>query len=647
MHLSLRRRLTGGAAAVLALVTIPPLTQLGTPAYATPGTVRIFVAPDGHGGACTERRPCTLERAIARERSARARMSSDIVVYLRGGTYRVDEPIELGARDSGRNGHRVVFRNYPSESPIISGGERLRHWRSEGHGVWSASTRGREDFLQLYARGHELARAHSEPVLGERWTIDGSRKMMVRIPAASVPANGIKDLTGVQVRIMDTWRELHYPVESIGPEVDGFRFLQLKDPIATWSNEPYWDPADPSRRYGLNPVATETAKRKFGGETILIGARELMDHNGEWYLDARRDRVYLKAGFDPNRVEMTTPGTEQLLGIEGARGITIYGVQFAHSAWNTPLYQGNFQRQGGVRQTDTPNGLLPDPKGGHDRPLWWVNPAAVRIGHSTDIRLERNGFRDTGANAINLDAGTTDVRMVGNLFTDIGDSAIFVGTPQLPIAPASERNTDTQVVDNLIVRTGRVYATDSAITMTYPHGALIQHNTIEQVNNIAVNTGYVQGLGPDYRTDMQDVQILDNRIAGACLTARDCGGWHNVGLAYHDEQVPRSHVARNYLTHIVPNTNNDHPAAGVRGLYADAGTNGFALEDNVCGSDVDPCVHLNKVGGDVDADHAEATDPAPVMAGAGLSRRYRFLTHIDLTTDSIGGRHGPHPRTRG
>ncbi len=49
-------------------------------------------------------------------------MTGDIVVVLRGGTYRIDRTIIFESADSGMGGHKVVYRSSPGEQAAISGG---------------------------------------------------------------------------------------------------------------------------------------------------------------------------------------------------------------------------------------------------------------------------------------------------------------------------------------------------------------------------------------------------------------------------------------------------------------------------------------------------------------------------------------------
>ena len=103
----------------------------GRRAPAAPGTGgaisagTIFVAPNGD-----DTNPGTMAQpfktvAKARDvvRGMTATMTADITVYLRGGTYPQTSTLTFGNADSGKNGFYVKYLAYPSERPIITGGQ--------------------------------------------------------------------------------------------------------------------------------------------------------------------------------------------------------------------------------------------------------------------------------------------------------------------------------------------------------------------------------------------------------------------------------------------------------------------------------------------------------------------------------------------
>ncbi|NJD04335.1 MAG: DNRLRE domain-containing protein [Ruminiclostridium sp.] len=67
----------------------------------------------------------TMQKARDVVRTVNSNMTGDIVVYLRGGYYNLQGPVDFGSADSGTNGYKVIYQNYSGETPHISGGVNL------------------------------------------------------------------------------------------------------------------------------------------------------------------------------------------------------------------------------------------------------------------------------------------------------------------------------------------------------------------------------------------------------------------------------------------------------------------------------------------------------------------------------------------
>jgi hypothetical protein len=92
--------------------------------------------------------PADAQRAV---RARTARTASDMVVNLRGGTYRLPAPLRMTGDDSGRGGRRVVHQAYGFGTPgqekvTLSGGRSVTGWRPdpEREEVWRAGVGCRE-----------------------------------------------------------------------------------------------------------------------------------------------------------------------------------------------------------------------------------------------------------------------------------------------------------------------------------------------------------------------------------------------------------------------------------------------------------------------------------------------------------------------
>src|SRR4051794_33750077 len=103
-----RTFVAAGTVAVALGLASAPQAAAASPAVASAGT--ISAAPGGSGAACTAVRPCSLAQAQLRVRALDRDLRRDLVVRLAPGDYRLARPLTLDARDSGSNGHRVIWQ---------------------------------------------------------------------------------------------------------------------------------------------------------------------------------------------------------------------------------------------------------------------------------------------------------------------------------------------------------------------------------------------------------------------------------------------------------------------------------------------------------------------------------------------------------
>ena len=112
------------------------------------------------------------QRAVRRIRQAEPDRKRPIVVAIRGGTYRLAEPIEFSADDSGTRQAPVVYRACAGERPIFSGGQEITGWQVDAQGRWNVDLAGVKEggwcFTQLFVNDHGDSAAAAEGILQDR-----------------------------------------------------------------------------------------------------------------------------------------------------------------------------------------------------------------------------------------------------------------------------------------------------------------------------------------------------------------------------------------------------------------------------------------------------------------------------------------------
>ena len=125
-------------------------------ASAADAAAELFVSPDGDdSNPGTEAAPLrTLAGARDAVRKINGSADGDIIVWLRGGTYRQTEAVQFDTRDSGQNGHRIIYQAYEGETPVISGAVPVSGWTQHNDKLWSAPLDRSYKLRNLYVNDH-------------------------------------------------------------------------------------------------------------------------------------------------------------------------------------------------------------------------------------------------------------------------------------------------------------------------------------------------------------------------------------------------------------------------------------------------------------------------------------------------------------
>src|SRR5439155_13926147 len=150
---------------IISIILSQTVTAVGQLSPISGSQATFFVSPSGNdSNSGSEQAPFrTLDRARSAVRTINANMSGDIYIYLRNGRYYLSNSFLLDLRDSGTNGHKVIYSSYPGETASISGGTSITGWVPIGGGVYKAPFYGRA-FRQLYVNNKRAIRARNPNV---------------------------------------------------------------------------------------------------------------------------------------------------------------------------------------------------------------------------------------------------------------------------------------------------------------------------------------------------------------------------------------------------------------------------------------------------------------------------------------------------
>lgn len=557
------------------------------------GSAELYASPSGKAKTCKAKNPCSLEQAQQQVRAYLSgeplngqRAPGDIVVYLRGGTYELDSTLEFDARDSGREGTEVVYRNYQDEVPVLSGGRTVTDWTPADDGLWVADV-GDLDTRQLFVDGERAVRARSaENPSGFEKTGRG-----YRAPDDSMASwDNVDD---IEILSNVLWKSFRCGVA----QVEGRELIM---------DQPCWDNAN---------MHTNGGTLAMGAITWIENALELLDEPGEFYLDRSLGRLYYmpRPGEDMATAEVVAPVLETLVEGQGTldaplEHVRFQGLTFAHTTWLGPEdpNEGYADVQAGFRIVgDNTGKTFRDTQwGGEWGRGWEKTPSAVSFRAAHDVVFERNTFTRLGSGGLNLEFGSQRNRVVGNAFRDVAGTGVTLGDIKIEDHhPQDARSVikDNRITNNFITRIGQEFFGSVGIWSGYTQDTLIAHNELTDLPYTAISSGWGWGLfdpggnrwfaaySQGYTqystpTTLRNVRIANNLIHDIENVNEDGGGIYT--LSAH----PGSSITGNVVRDV----------GGPRyrmGLYLDDGSRYLKIRHNVV---YDACdVALTKGGDDI------------------------------------------------
>ena len=493
-------------------------------------------SPDGKDGPFA-----TLARA--REAVRKTERTRAVTVLVRGGAYRLEQPIVFGPDDSGTAAVPVTYAAYPGETPVFSGGRVIDGFRREGR-LWVTTVPGvagrRRTFLQLFVNGQRRRRARKPD--------EGYLHMTGAL--APVPAEGQKEpgpnksgflfepgdirrwerLSDVNIVLMHSWENSIHPVQSVDGESCTVRFAA---PMKEWWKIGHW----------------ERQARYF-----VENALELLDQPGEWYLD--RDtgvlRYFPMPGEELDRTEVIAPVLTELVRFQGDPDLGLFvehvhlrGLSFHHADW------------------------ILSPKGNSNTQAAVDVPAVIAADGARHCTVSDCEVAHVGTYGIWFRRGCKDCTIEGNHVFDLGAGGIRVGDTRMADTDAGETSR-TLVHSNYIHHYGEVYAGGVGVWVAQSSRNRITHNEIHDGNYTGISVGWNWNKAPN-RThhNLVEGNHVHHVVRGVLS---DGAGIYTLG-------TQTGTVIRNNLFHdVFPYMGNPTMAWGI---YFDAGSNGMLVENNI------------------------------------------------------------------
>ncbi|MDO5558439.1 MAG: carbohydrate-binding protein [Oscillospiraceae bacterium] len=547
-----------------------------------------YVSPDGDDmGSGTKSSPFgTLERARDAVREVNKDMSGDIYVYLRGGTYRITQPVEFDTRDSGTNGYNICYTAYESETPVINGATQVTGWTAYNDHIYKAKLDRNYKLRNLYVND---SRAHMDSITvnakggyGEysitagqaSWAWDSGKKSdgisynPSDIPQIKSNKDDLEIINGT------TWNENIVCTRDI-ISAGGSTVMLLQQPYGSIAQTPGWGA-------GFSCSGTHT----------IYNAFEFLDSPGEFYFDKTQKTLYYypRQGENMETADVEAPVTDKLIVVAGestgnrVKNIGFNGITFENTDYQLTKVGDSYGKttcQGANSYTAFADSNW------HSKNYEMVDtlPAIIHVTSCDSIKLTGNTVKHSGADGMSFTNDVVNSEVSGNYITDITSSGITVGHPQnIYIGDSNGSNREKYpkgvegVCKNDIITNNMLYDISvvhgfggcAAITAYYADSVKITYNQIKKTayNGIHLGWGWCNFLDS---TTCRDNVISYNRVIDSLNRLHDSGGIYTIG------QMPGTVINENYIQNI--------PAAApyqpTYGLHNDEGTAYIEENDNV------------------------------------------------------------------
>ena len=398
-------------------------------------------------------------------------------VQIRGGLYWQTETVVFSAADSGTQTNPVVYKAFPGEQPIFSGGIPVTQWKPctiDPVGT-SAAAAGNLYYVDL-------------PRESEKWKIkslyDADGLMKRAISEELMPPNKERE-SDFNTQGKTVWKKLLSNDDPIKP-FDRNIYFQNQD-LRAWENIEDIEVVLRNHRWAFNllPLASIDVESKTAVLAVdptyqpshkrafwIENAIDHLDEPGEWVFNSQLRRIYLWPEKTKEGRGVVAPLLQEFIRVEGvedqnvAQWIRFEGLEFRHG------------------QRDT---FEPGDKGlQHDWEAFDKGNAILRFRHAENCVVDRCKFRHSSGTGIRLDLHCQKITVSSNLLEHLGSNGIVLSG----YGPGTkDENKFNTITDNYIHHIGELYWHASGIFVTQSGHNTITHNTLEDLpyNGIVVS----------------------------------------------------------------------------------------------------------------------------------------------------------------
>lgn len=516
----------------------------------------------------------SIEAAKERVSKVSKNMNDDITIYLHGGDYTITEPLLFDEKDSGRNGHSIIYKAYKDEEPTITGGVKVSGWEHLGGNIHCAKLDRESKLRTLFVDGKRLKMAGMEEPIK---AISGWGEFEIKGDEPWAFGSG-KSIDGIKFSSKDVamYRNAE-DVEIVQTNVFNHKILCAREVIKL-ANETILKLQQP---YGA--IAANLAwagKIRYDKPFVIRNAYELLDHEGEFYFDKTNKRLYIYSeSEDLNNSEVIAPLSDGLITIAGSsnesrvKNLRFEGITFSHDHWQLMEIDGS-HACAGIQSTGMTYKYIP---GGNWHPTEYsscnVPRGAIEVRNADNITFELNRFEGiSSAIGVNMVNDVVNSNIIGNYFHDMLGNAVNIGHPQHykigdgpHFAPGVEGVCDNiQITNNYLRNVSLDFRQLEGMSALFVSNTHFDHNDVADTAYGAIAMGWWWGNSEIPPSTVAKNNSMSYNKAGNTHLSLDDGG-----ILYLLGEQPGTVVEGNYIYN------------GPRCIYPDDGSAYLTIRRNV------------------------------------------------------------------
>ncbi len=484
---------------------------------------------------------------------------TDIYVVFKGGEYVPGsyETMEITDRDYAED-KNVIYTSLNSDRAKITGAMHIDSFilYDKSNNIYRARVPEGTQTRQLYVNGIKATRARSPEGLVPFVNLDlgSTAENFANLGLTSTDTSFLNYQYPHELELYfsQNWRHQFVAVDTITATEDGQAHFGFTDNQHKWKG-----------------IATCNTPARL--PAYVENAYELLDEEGEWYLDTTKNYLYYKPRSfeDMKTADVVIPKMEKLMTIVGtpeapAKNMSFQNIDFEYATWNFPTTNRAFVNGQNATYTRSDNGGQ-------------LMDGAVELFNAHNITFDNCNFSKIGSMALKMTGAIQNCNVIGNEFYELAGSAINLGEVNSNDGisvryPLEEKHfiTNNVIANNYIHKVATEHKSAAAIGAGFPKNTVIRNNDLSDGPYSGMHTGW--GWGDTSPSGTENFVIEKNYIHDFMnWRLYDGGGIYTLGNTGGTEENP-NHLRGNYFVDI-----QNHYGA----IYPDEGSTGWKISDNV------------------------------------------------------------------